>query len=97
VLGVAWLACQVIPYLEASRQYENLVKQSPRTRADLEPLLRWYTSREIKIQESLWGQSMYPSLPPSHVCVQYNILGANPIDVVYNEDEEVVDVISSFE
>ena len=59
----------------------------------------WFcTSREIEMEESLWGRGYY-ELQEGERCVQYRVFGSEewPIDVVYGEEGNVVRVFESYE
>lgn len=95
LLAVCWLAWIGVPYLAASFEYERLVRADPETRAEIEDLLFLYRSRTIDIKSSEWGSGI--ELAPGQYCQQYLILGKEPIDVIYDEKDRVVHMLSSFE
>ena len=95
------LICAAIPayffasYKLADAQYERLVRKKPGNRQQVEELLYLHTTREIEMRESLWGSAYV--LRPGEKCMQYMILGREPIDVVYDSEGEVCQIFASYE
>ncbi len=68
----------------------------PRTRLELETMLHLYTTREICPCESMWGR-WGEALEPGQHMTQYRLLGAAPLDVVYDEHDQIQNIWTSYE
>jgi hypothetical protein len=75
-------------------QYGRLIEIGPENRAQVEGGLVLYTAREIDMTDSAWGHGT--ELEAGEYCRQYLILGREPIDVVYDEEDRVVHIFPSF-
>jgi hypothetical protein len=93
LLGVAVFV--YVPYRVADAQYEQLVRLQPKTRQEVERTLRFYMSKPVAMEKSLWGREH--TLGEHEVCVQYLILAREPIEVVYGPNDEVRRVFASYE
>ena len=91
IFVIGWI---YVPYLIVDHQYNLLIDKNIRTRADVEKSLFLFDSRQISIEESLWGNTHL--LKPGEYCQQYLILN-QPIDIVYNHNDDVVAIYSSYE
>ena len=87
VLVVGYYAVNAVGYSFVNGQYEKIVKQKSQSKDELEALLSLYLKREIAVKDSLWGNRR--ALKKGARMIQYNILGFEPIDVVYNEADRV--------
>lgn len=94
VLGLTVFALPYASYFLADPYYENLIRQKVKNKAEVESNLFFYSTRKIKIEDSLWGKRY--KLKTDEYCQQYRILN-QPIDVVYNSNDEVVTIFSSYE
>ena len=66
-----------------------------KTRADLEACLSLYSHHEIEPSESGWGSTH--ELKNGEKMVQYLLLWSAPLDVVYDADDRVVAIYTSYE
>ncbi len=82
-------------YRVADAQYEQLVRLAPKSRDEVENVLRFCVARRIPIDKSVWGRNY--SLREGEVCIQYLILAYEPIDVVYGPNNEVRHIFPSYE
>jgi hypothetical protein len=94
LLGTSYFVYQIVPYIIANYQYEQLVVKEGLSRQKVEDILFLYSSREIPIKDSLWGKNV--ALENGDICWQYLILWKEPIDIVYNKDQ-VSHVFASYE
>ena len=91
-------ACVLFPFASyklADYEYEKLVQAKPATKAEGERILFLYSAKQIDIKRSSWGKTY--QLESGDVCFQYLILGRDPIDIVFNQENHVKAVFSSFE
>jgi hypothetical protein len=100
LLAVAVLvgACLLFPFVSyrlADYQYEKLVQAKPATKAEVERILFLCSAKQIDIKKSAWGKTY--QLESGDVCFQYLILGREPIDIVFDQGNQVKAVFSSFE
>lgn len=95
LLGGACLLFPIISYWLADYEYEKLVQLKPVTKDGVERILFLCTVKQIDIKKSLWGNTY--QLKSGEVCYQYLILGREPIDIVFNQDNHVEAIFSSFE
>lgn len=84
-----------LSYRVADAQYERLVRLQPKTRQEVERTLRFYTSKRVAMEKSLWGRDY--TLGEHESCIQYLILAREPIEVVYGPNDEVRRVFASYE
>ena len=84
-------------YLYSDRLYESIVVSGITSRTQLEEILRYSKSGLIDIKDSKWGNHI--ELGTNQICVQYCILGFRgyPIDVIFEDTTNIVQVISSYE
>ena len=85
----------LITYPVAIYQYEKLVEANPQVKNTVEKSLFLYRSQTIDIKDSLWGKAT--TLKDGEYCQQYLILNREPIDVIYDSEERVLRIFSSFE
>lgn len=95
IIATIYLSYNGIPYFIATYQYDNLISQNPLSKEKVEEILCCYSVQKIKINESLWAKG--EKLKPGESIWQYSILWIEPIDVIYNEKLQVVEIIPSFE
>jgi hypothetical protein len=67
----------------------------PKSRTEMESYLSLYSTREIQPAESPWGRDHV--LRAGDKMIQYMILWGAPLDVVYDRDEKVVAIYTSYE
>ena len=67
----------------------------PRTRTELESHLYYYSNRPIDPSRSMWGHGA--RLEPGQRMVQYLLLWSAPLDVIYDADDRVVRIWTSYE
>src|SRR5262245_48254889 len=83
---VPWeIANTMAAYLYALKLENSWGPANPRSRAELEPHLRYFATREIPPAESCWGRNY--RLKPGERMLQYLILWHAPLDVVYDADD----------
>ena len=82
-------------YKLADYEYEKLVQAKPSTKVEVERILFLYSAKQIDIKISSWGKTY--QLESGDVCFQYLILGREPIDIVFNQENHVKAIFSSFE
>lgn len=85
----------LVSYLLANFQYERLIRINPSDKAELECCLFLYSTRIIDINNSLWGTRL--RLQNGEYCQSYRILGIEPIDVIYDSNNRVKEILPSFE
>ena len=95
LVGIGVALCVYLPYRMADTQYEQMVRLQPKTQQEVENTLRFYTSKRITMEKSLWGREY--SLGEQEMCIQYLILGREPIEVVYGANGVVRRVFPSYE
>lgn len=95
VLVLALAASSGVSYGVASYQYRKLVVGSPDSRLAVERRL-WFSSQQaMECSDSAWTQGY--SDEPDRRCRRYMVLGREPIDVVYDGQENVIAILSAFE
>ena len=82
-------------YIYACRMEASWSRANPQTRADLEQHLSLYTTRTIHPSQSDWGSNH--QLAPGERMLQYRILGAAELDVVYDTNDRVRMIYTSYE
>jgi hypothetical protein len=95
VLGGGCLLFPLISYRVADYEYEKLVQLKPDTKDAVERILFLCSIKQIDIKNSLWGK--HYQIESGDVCFQYLILGREPIDIVFNRENHVTAIFSSFE
>ncbi len=93
-----WLtASGTAAYLYARHLESQWSKAAPKTKADLEEYLHFYSMREIQPQDSIWGKGH--ELKAGERMLQYGILWNKncPLDVVYDKDDQVIAIYTSYE
>ena len=94
-LLLAIFGFEVIPYFYACHLERSWSKAQPTTRAELEKYLHLYSTRQILPSESNWGKDY--KLGGGERMVQYLILWNAPLDVVYNKDDRIMEIYTSYE
>jgi hypothetical protein len=95
IIGLLVLLYPAVSYWWADHEYRKLIRQKVGTKADVESLLFLYSAKQIEIKESMWGRDY--KLRPGDFCVQYNIMGRDPIDIIFDHDNRVQMILSSYE
>ena len=95
ILAVFWLGLYTSGYFLAHYEYEKLIKAEPKTRTEVEDILFLYKSKNIGAEKSMWGKEY--SMKEQEYCRQYVILLMNPIDVIYDQNDNVIRVFASYE
>jgi hypothetical protein len=67
----------------------------PKTRVGLEKYLHLYSVRTIQPSQSQWGN--HYNLADNERMVQYLILWSAPLDVVYDRNDNIVQIFTSYE
>lgn len=86
---------EVVAYLYATRLEGQWVQAKVGSRSELEQHLWLYSTREISVRESCWGSSR--QLAANERMVQYLILWHAPLDVVYDSDDRIQAIYTSYE
>jgi hypothetical protein len=89
VLYYAWV---FVPYFKAATEYDRLSAHRPKTRAEVDRVLRSWPHRRIDKSESQYGR--LTELTGNYE--QYSVLGA-PIDLVYDPSDRVIAILPSYE
>ena len=98
IAAVIWLtATGTTAYLYALHLESKWNKAEPKTKADLEKYLHCYSLREIQPKESMWGNGY--NLKDGERMMQYGILWNKkcPLDVVYDKDDNISAIYTSYE
>ena len=84
-------------YIYAGYLESKWVPADPKTKEDLEKHLRLYYTRTIDPKESMWGKRYL--LSDGERMIQYCILWHRqcPLDVVYDNDDNIVRIFTSYE
>ena len=84
-------------YIYALHLESKWSKADPKTRADLEKYLHCYSLREIQPNDSMWGNGY--ELKNGERMMQYCILWNKncPLDVVYDKDDAIRAIFTSYE
>lgn len=82
-------------YMYAVHLEEKWEAANPKTKVELEKYLDHYSTRIIDPSESLWGNA-YP-LKKNERMVQYLILWSMPLDVVYDDKDNIKAIYTSYE
>jgi hypothetical protein len=94
-LLLAIVCFDLTPYFYACHLERSWSKAQPATRAELEKYLHLYSIRQISPSESGWGKNY--KLGEGERMVQYLILWNAPLDVVYNKDNRIMAIYTSYE
>ena len=84
-----------VPYMWALHLEEKWSALQPKTRSQLESCLSLYSRHEIRPSESMWGRSHV--LRDGDRMIQYLLMWRTPLDVVYDHDNRVVQIYTSYE
>jgi len=82
-------------YIYALRLEHYWLAADPQTRQELETHLSLYSTRQIQTEESSWGN--YYQLAENERMIQYRILWKAELDVVYDDRDNVVMILTSYE
>lgn len=82
------------PYLWALHLESKWRPVNPKTLAELESKLSLYTKKDISREQSGWGSDH--KLRSGERMTRYSLLGA-PLDVVFNGDNGIVRIYTSYE
>jgi len=67
----------------------------PETRIELEQHLSLYSIEDVEPSQSAWGR--YHKMQRGERMVRYMILGSAPLDVVYDERDNITGIYTSYE
>jgi hypothetical protein len=97
ILFVLAAVAEIAPYMWALHLETRWSAVHPATRVQLESLLSFYSVREIKPFQSLWGRDYV--LGPGEKMVQYRLLYSPraPLDVVYTRSDNITAIFTSYE
>ena len=84
-------------YYYADILYSSIVASNIDSRTQLESILKYTKSSPIDMNDSKWGNHIV--LETNQICIQYRVLGFHnyPIDVIFENNTNVVKVLSSYE
>jgi hypothetical protein len=94
--GLIWfVASGNLAYLYALHLESKWAPANPQTKLELENYLSLYSTREIEPAESMWGENYV--LQDNEKMIQYRILWSAPLDVVYDKQNNIVNIYTSYE
>ncbi len=85
----------VVPYFWALSLESKWTAAHPKTRAEMESHLSLYTLREIQPSQSAWG-SKHP-MQTGDKMIQYLLFWTQPLEVVYDRDDRMSAIYTSYE
>ncbi len=83
------------PYFYACYLEDNWRSNHPEIREDLEKYLHFYSVHVIDPKASMWGRDYV--LAENEKMVQYLILWSQPLDVVYDDQNRIKVIFTSYE
>jgi len=86
---------EVLPYFFAIYKFEQLTEVKLLTKDKVEKILLLSSHKQIPIKESMWGK--HTELKNNESCWQYLVLWKEPIDIVYDENNNVTHLFESYE
>jgi hypothetical protein len=89
------IASGFLAYLYAVYLEDQWMLAKPKTKAELEVFLHCYSTQVIQPSESLWGNGY--KLRKNERMVQYLILWNAPLDVVYDSENNIKAIYTSYE
>jgi len=95
VLILLFLFIEVLPYFFAIYKFEQLTETKLLTKDKVEKILLFSSHKQISIKESMWGK--HTELKNNESCWQYLVLWKEPIDIVYDENNNVTHLFESYE
>ncbi len=95
VIIFSYITASATPYLWASYLESKWHPARPDTKEALESHLSLYRKYEITPAESSWGRNHV--LDRGHRMIRYMILWNAPLDVVYDENNGIVRIYTSYE
>lgn len=94
-LSVLLFLTGVPGYLWALHLERSWSRTAPASRADLESHLALYSTEIISPSQSAWG--CHYILMPGERMIRYNLLWSAPLDVVYNSDDRIRRIFTTYE
>ena len=84
-------------YVYAGYLEEKWINANPKTKGELEQYLSLYSVHQVEPKESIWGNRY--QLQKGERRLQYRILWHKqcPLDVVYNENDKIIRIFTSYE
>jgi|AntAceMinimDraft_17_1070374.scaffolds.fasta_scaffold292274_1 hypothetical protein len=93
---IYWLTANgVTAYFYASLLEYRWVKAEPKTKPELEQYLYLYSTEMIQPSQSMWGWDY--ELKNDEKMVQYLLLWKAPLDVVYDSNDNIKMIYTSYE
>ena len=91
------LSTSIPAYFYARYCEKKFIKRNPQTKAELEKILRFYSLHAIDPKESSWGHLHV--FQEGERMMQYRILWRKdtPLDVVYDEHDNIKNIFTSYE
>lgn len=85
----------LVAYWYALRLESKWAAASPTSRNELERHLSLYRRTTISPMDSSWGR--YYTLKPNERMVRYNIMLRAPLDVVFDNEDRIIGIYTSYE
>lgn len=96
IVLIGWsISSGTLAYLYALHLESQWNPAGPQAKKELEKYLSLYSTREIKPVESMWGK--YYKLKHDERMIQYLILWDAPLDVVYDDGDNIKALFTSYE
>ena len=95
LLAVGRTFLPIPAYIYASMLENSWSRANPRTMAELESHLSLYSKKPVDVSASEWAPNY--ELKDGERMIQYTILGAANMEVVYDENDAVITIITSYE
>jgi len=94
-IGVMFLLVNVVPYFWAGHLESKWTAAHPQSRTEMEFHLSLYSMREIHPAQSGWGSNH--SMQPGDKMIQYLLFWTQPLEVVYDKDDQLIATYTSYE
>ena len=95
IFAVGRLFLPIPAYLYAIQLENNWSQANPKTMAEFESHISLYSKREVDVSASQWAPTY--ELEDGERMIQYTILGAANMEVVYDQNDSVITIITSYE
>ena len=95
LLSSLYYAIQVAPYLWALHLEQRWIAAQPTTRAEFESCLSLYSEHDIQPYQSVSGS--HEQLRPGDHMIEYLLLWKAPSDVVYDSNDVITQIYTSYE
>lgn len=95
LMGAYSYGWDLVAYWYALRLESKWSAASPKSRNELEEQLSLYSRTTISPRNSSWGR--YYTLKANERMVRYNIMLRAPLDVVYDNEDRIIGIYTSYE